>query len=40
MRFEMATTTKSLSACQISVRFGVKENSAILFMHKVLEAMK
>lgn len=40
MCFEMTTTTKSLSACQMSVRFGVRENTARLFMHKVREAMK
>jgi transposase-like protein len=38
--FEMATTTKSLSATQTAVRFGVQENTARLFMHKVREAMK
>ncbi|HET6244523.1 MAG: IS1595 family transposase [Bacteroidetes bacterium] len=38
--FEMATTTKSLSASQMSVRYGVRENTARLFMHKVREAMK
>ena len=40
MCFEMSTTTKSLSATQMSVRFGVRENTARLFMHKVREAMK
>jgi transposase-like protein len=40
MCFEMSTTTKSLSASQMSVRFGVRENTARLFMHKVREAMK
>ena len=40
MCFEMATTTKSFSASQMSVRFGVRENTARLFMHKVREAMK
>jgi transposase-like protein len=40
MCFEMATTTKSLSASQMSVRFGVRENTARLFMHKIREAMK
>ena len=40
MCFEMSTTTKSLSALQMSVRFGVRENTARLFMHKVREAMK
>lgn len=38
--FEMATTTKSLSASQMSVRYGVREETARLFMHKVREAMK
>jgi transposase-like protein len=38
--FEMSTTTKSLSAMQMSVRYGVQENTARLFMHKVREAMK
>jgi transposase-like protein len=38
--FEMSTTTKSLSARQMGVRFGVTEKTARLFMHKVREAMK
>lgn len=38
--FEMSTTTKSLSASYMSVRYGVAENTARLFMHKVREAMK
>lgn len=38
--FEMATTTKSLSALQMSVRYGIHERTARLFMHKVREAMK
>jgi len=38
--FEMTTTTKSLSAMQMSVRYGVQESTARLFMHKVREAMK
>lgn len=38
--FEMATTTKSLSAKYMSVRVGVKPRAARLFMHKVREAMK
>jgi len=38
--FEMATTTKSLSASQVCVRYGIRENTARLFMHKVREAMK
>lgn len=36
----MATKTKSLSASQMSVRYGIRENTARLFMHKVREAMK
>jgi len=39
MCFEMATTTKSLSASYMGVRFGVTEKTARLFMHKVREAM-
>lgn len=38
--FEMSTTSKGLSALQISERYGVTENTARLFMHKVREAMK
>ncbi len=38
--FEMGTTTKSLSASYVAVRFGVTEKTARLFMHKVREAMK
>ena len=38
--FEMATITKSLSASQIAVRFGVQEKTARMFMQKVREAMK
>lgn len=38
--FEMATTTKSLSASYVAVRFGITEKTARLFMHKVREAMK
>jgi hypothetical protein len=37
--FEMATTTKSLSASYMGVRFGVTEKTARLFMLKVREAM-
>lgn len=37
--FEMATTTKSLSASQVGKRFDVTEKTARLFMHKVREAM-
>jgi len=38
--FEMATTTKSLSASYMAVRFGISEKTARLFMHKIREAMK
>lgn len=38
--FEMATSTKSLSASYVAVRFGVTEKTARFFMHKVREAMK
>jgi len=38
--FEMATTTKSLSARYVAARFGVTEKTGRLFMHKVREAMK
>lgn len=38
--FEMSTTTKSLSAKYMAVRFGITEKTARLFMHKVREAMK
>ena len=38
--FEMSTSTKSLSASQTAVRFGVHERTARMFMHKVREAMK
>ena len=38
--FEMATTTKSLSASQMGIRYGVTEKTARLFMHKVREAMQ
>ena len=37
--FEMATTTKSLSATQMGVRYGVTQKTARLFMMKVREAM-
>ena len=40
MCFEMATTTKSLSASQMPIRYGVHQRTARLFMHKVREAMK
>lgn len=38
--FEMSTSTKSLSASYVSVRFTITEKTARLFMHKVREAMK
>ena len=38
--FEMSTSTKSLSASYMGVRYGVTEKTARLFMHKVREAMK
>jgi len=38
--FEMATTTKSLSASYVAERFSVTEKTARLFMHKVRVAMK
>ncbi len=38
--FEMATTTKSLSALQVSKRYIVRPQTARMFMHKVREAMK
>lgn len=38
--FEMATTSKGLSALQIEVRFGIRENTARMFMQKVRKAMK
>ena len=40
MCFEMATSTKSLSASYMSIRYTVTERTARLFMHKVREAMK
>ena len=38
--FEMATSTKSLSASYMGVRYGVTEKTARLWMHKVREAME
>ena len=38
--FEMATTTKSLSARYFAARIGVTDKTARLFMHKVREAMQ
>lgn len=40
MCFEMSTSTKSLSANYMGVRYGVTAKTARLFMHKVREAMK
>ena len=37
---EMSTTTKSLSSTYMAVRYGVSQNTARLFMHKVREGMK
>jgi hypothetical protein len=37
--FEMSTSTKSLSASYMGVRYGVTEKTARLWMHKVREAM-
>lgn len=37
--FEMATSTKSLSARQMGVRYGITEKTARLFMLKIREAM-
>lgn len=36
----MATTSKGLSASQISVRFGIRVKTARMFMQKAREAMK
>jgi len=38
--FEMTTTTKSLSASQMGVRYGITDKTARLFMHKIRGAMK
>lgn len=38
--FEMATTTKGLSALQVAKRYTIRPNTARIFMHKVREAMK
>lgn len=40
MCFEMSTSTKGLSASYMSTRYGVAENTARLFMHKVRQAMQ
>jgi len=36
----MSTTSKNLSARYMAVRYGVFENKARLFMHKIREGMK
>ena len=36
----MSTTTKTLSASQATVRFGIQEKTARLFTHKVRESIK
>jgi len=38
--FEMATTTKGLSALQVSKRYELRYDTARVFMHKVRQAMK
>ncbi|VAX16913.1 hypothetical protein MNBD_IGNAVI01-1025 [hydrothermal vent metagenome] len=38
--FEMSTTTKSLSASYMGVRYGITEKTARLFMHKIRQAMQ
>lgn len=38
--FEMGTSTKSLSASYMGVRYGVTEKTARLWMHKVRESME
>lgn len=38
--FEMSTTSKGFSALQIAERYGIRQESARLFMHKVRQAMK
>ena len=38
--FEMGTSTKSLSASYMGVRYGITEKTARLWMHKVREAME
>ncbi len=38
--FEMATTSKGFSALQIAQRFGIRENTARMFMQKIRVAMK
>ena len=36
----MSSTSKGLSELQISEKYGIRQNTARLFMHKVREAMK
>jgi hypothetical protein len=38
--FEIASTSKGLSALQISVRFGIGERTSRMFMQKIREVMK
>ena len=38
--FEMATPTKGMSALQVGRRYGIRPDTARVFMHKVREAMK
>ena len=38
--FEMVNSTKSMSAQQISIRYGISRKTAWLFMHKVRKVMK
>jgi len=38
--FEMTASTKSMSASQMALRYGITEKTARLFMHKVRIAMK
>jgi hypothetical protein len=38
--FEMATTTKGLFALQVGRRYGIRPDTARVFMHKVREGMK
>ena len=38
--FERATTTKGMSALQVGRRYGIRPDTARVFMHKVREAMK
>ena len=38
--YEMASSSKGLSAQQVSVRFGITAKTARLFIHKIRESMK